>query len=62
MKDKDFIRRLNEIRTEITALGHSYIKTKLPIKVDDIKQTLDPFTSIEIAITKSIKKLDDGLD
>jgi len=57
MSKDDLIKRLQEIKEEVTKLGYDDLISKLPVPLDKIKEEVKHYVTVEKALTKQILKL-----
>jgi hypothetical protein len=57
MDQDEVIEGLLKIKEQVTQLGFDYIRTKLPIAMEDFSKEAEPFITIERVIQIQIKKL-----
>lgn len=57
MDQETIIIRLLDIKKQVTSLGIDCLQSNTPISLSDSQIVLKPFSDIEVAIEKSIKKI-----
>jgi hypothetical protein len=61
MENSEIIIRLEQLKKEVSNLGHFYIKNSLPIAVDKFKEVAKPFSDLEQKFDESINLLNSKL-
>ena len=57
MQNSEIVVKLQQLKKEVSNLGHLYVKNCLPIAVDKFSEVAKPFSDLEKTFDKSIDLL-----